>query len=82
MTGEWKERKVETRATEFSGFRRRWRLLGWVVRSQLAKREGERERERASKTVKKRTCDEKRGDKRTWGVDMSRATKDEEGKAK
>lgn len=33
------ERKTEIKAMEFSGFRRRWRLLGWVVRSQLAERE-------------------------------------------
>lgn len=42
----------------------------------------ERERERGSKTVKKRTCDEKRGDKRTRGVDTGRVTEGEEGKAK
>lgn len=45
-------------------------------------REKQRERERGSKTVKKRTCDEKRGDKRTWGVDMGRMTEGEKGKAK
>lgn len=57
--------KSRDEAAEFSGFRRRWRLLGWVVRSQ---RERQRERERGNKTVKKRTCDEKRGDQRTRGM--------------
>lgn len=42
----------------------------------------ERERERGSKTVKKRTCDEKRGDKRTEGVDTGRVMVGEESKAK
>lgn len=77
--GRVEQEKSKDEAAEFSGFRRRWRLLGWVVRSQ---RERERERERGSKTVKKRTCDEKRGDKRTWGVDMGRMTEGERGKAK
>lgn len=37
---------------------------------QIKRRRG---KERGSKTVKKRTCDEKRGDKRTWGIDTDRA---------
>ena len=56
------QEKSRDETAEFSGFRRQWWLLGWVVRSQLAKRERKGGGERRSKTVKKRKreCDEKR----------------------
>lgn len=63
-------------AAEFSDFRRQWWLLGWV-RSQLS----ERKRESASKTVKKRTRDEKRGNTRERDV-LGTMTKGEEGDSK
>lgn len=45
--GRVEQEKSKDEAAEFSGFRRRWRLLGWVVRSQ-------RERERKRETERKR----------------------------
>lgn len=43
---DWRVKREKSRdgAAEFSGFRRRWRLLGWVVRSQLTKRERKTEK--------------------------------------
>lgn len=51
---DWRAEREESRdgAAEFSGFRRRWRLLGWVVRSQLTK--GERKTEKLREREKKK----------------------------
>lgn len=57
---DWRAEREESRdgAAEFSGFRRRWRLLGWVVRSQLTKRERKTEKLRERKREREKKKEE------------------------